>query len=63
MRWMLLTGCLLFAVPGLAQEKSTETAIAADSKTAELDAYIAKAMHDWNLPGLSIAVVKDGQSV
>ena len=35
----------------------------ADAQTAALDAYIEKAMADWKLPGLSIAVVKDGQTV
>lgn len=29
--------------------------------TAELDAYIEKGMRDWGIPGLSIAVVKDGE--
>jgi len=27
------------------------------------DAYVAKAVRDWNTPGLAIAVVKDGQVV
>jgi CubicO group peptidase (beta-lactamase class C family) len=27
------------------------------------DAYVAKAVRDWNIPGLAIAVVKDGQVV
>lgn len=34
-----------------------------EDRAAELDAYIPKAMADWNLPGLSIAVVKDGKPV
>ena len=31
--------------------------------TDSLDAYIAKGLKDWNLPGLAIAVVKDGKVV
>lgn len=30
---------------------------------ADLDAYIAKGLQDWNVPGLSIAVVKNGVPV
>src|SRR5690554_6415788 len=28
-----------------------------------LDAYVEKAMSDWEIPGLAIAVVKDGETV
>ena len=63
MRRILLAFCLLFAIPALAQEQPGTTLPDADEKTAELDAYIAKAMQDWNLPGLSIAVVQDGRAV
>jgi hypothetical protein len=33
----------------------------ADSRVAELDAYVAQAVKDWHAPGLAIAVVKDGR--
>ena len=32
-------------------------------KVAELDAYVAKAVKDWQAPGLAISVVKDGKLV
>ena len=32
-------------------------------KAQELDAYVAKAVKDWQAPGLAIAVVKDGKLV
>lgn len=35
----------------------------APDKTRELDAYVAKAVAAWKVPGLAIAVVKDGQIV
>jgi len=34
-----------------------------DAKASELDAYVAKAVKDWQAPGLAIAVVKDGRVV
>ena len=35
----------------------------ASSLDAEMDAYVAKAVKDWHVAGLSIAVVKDGRIV
>jgi CubicO group peptidase (beta-lactamase class C family) len=34
-----------------------------DPKATEFDAYVAKAVRDWQAPGLAIAVVKDGKIV
>lgn len=34
-----------------------------DAKAAELDAYVAQAVKEWQTPGLAIAVVKDGRVV
>lgn len=31
--------------------------------TDSLDNYIQQGMKDWNIPGLSIAIVKDGKTV
>lgn len=36
---------------------------AQSAKSDDLDAYISKAVKDWNVPGLAISVVKDGQVV
>jgi CubicO group peptidase (beta-lactamase class C family) len=36
---------------------------AAPAVTAQLDAFIARGMADWQIPGLSIVVVKDGAAV
>ena len=38
-------------------------AVAQRNSTAELDAYIARAVRDWGIPGLAIAVVKDDSVV
>jgi CubicO group peptidase (beta-lactamase class C family) len=55
-----LLACLLICLS--IQEmsaQSTEPAFIRDS----LDAYVQKGLKDWNLPGLSVVVVKDGQVV
>lgn len=35
----------------------------ADTLPPDLDAYVAQGMQDWKLPGLAIAVVKDGKPI
>ncbi len=35
---------------------------AAPLVSAGFDAYVAKSLHEWNVPGASIAIVKDGRS-
>lgn len=48
------------AVPAFAQQKSAQQA--ARDRAAELrdfDAFVARGMKDWNIPGLSVAVVKN----
>jgi CubicO group peptidase (beta-lactamase class C family) len=63
MRTLLLAACLFCASTGLVHAQSATPDVAVDAKAAELDAYIDKAMQDWKLPGLSIAVVRDGHAV
>ncbi len=53
----LLTGAALLLAPAVTHAQSN------DPKARELDAYVAKAVKDWNVAGLAIAVVKDGQVV
>lgn len=48
---------LLIALPCLAQDK------AATPNLSELDAFIANARSEWNVPGLAVAIVKDGKVV
>jgi CubicO group peptidase (beta-lactamase class C family) len=38
-------------------------AIAGDAPPADLDAYVARAMRTFNVPGVAIAIVKDGRVV
>ncbi len=61
MRVLLLSLCVLLScsVTDLARAQTERV----DARTAELEAYIDKAMDDWKLPGLSIAIVKDGETV
>lgn len=57
-KYLFSASCLLiFAISANAQ-KSTPSFIS-DS----LDAYVNQGMKDWNIPGLSIAIVKDGKTV
>lgn len=51
-----LTALLVLAVPLGAQQSLTRKPA---GFTPELDAYIAKAVRDWELPGLAIAVVRN----
>src|SRR5437764_14943152 len=34
-----------------------------DAKLREIDAYAEKARHDWKVPGLAIAIVKDDKVI
>lgn len=48
---------LLLTTLVLAQKKPA----AVDKKVQEFEAYILKGMREWEIPGLAVAVVKDGQ--
>jgi len=50
---------LLCALPPAARADNT----AADPRVRGLDAYVAKGVADWKVPGLAVAVVKDGRVV
>lgn len=58
LRTIVLAAVLLAAAPAVAQKKN-DAALA--KKVAAFDAYIQKTQRDWNIPGLSVAVVKDGK--
>jgi CubicO group peptidase (beta-lactamase class C family) len=55
------------AAPALAQDRAPRRpqrlAATAGSPLAGLDAYLAQALRDWEVPGLAIAVVKDDSVV
>ncbi len=53
---------IIFAALALGWSSSL-AAQAQDAKAAELDAYVARAVKDWQTPGLAIAIVKDGRIV
>jgi CubicO group peptidase (beta-lactamase class C family) len=53
---ILFTGCLLFITNLLAQDLRS---FIKDS----LDAYVEKALTDWQIPGVAVCVVKDGKVV
>ena len=56
MKYKLLSAFILVLV---LQSNAQQPAFITDS----LDSYIARGMKDWNIPGLSIAIVKDGKTV
>jgi CubicO group peptidase (beta-lactamase class C family) len=70
MRLPLLILCLLTSMGANAELKDAcpapQTPMSANqisSINTELDAYIRQGMHDWKIPGLSIAIVKNGVPV
>jgi len=53
---------LLLFIPAMVfAQKKTDPVLA--KKIQEFDAYVTKAQKDWEVPGLSLAVVKDGQVI
>jgi len=62
----LVMSALAVATPAAAQAVVAErppVAAPAPVDVAALDAYIAKARADWDVPGLAVAIVKDGKIV
>ena len=58
MTWRRVLALLFLAsVPASAQTNGQRDRI------RELDAYFAKAAKDWNVPGLAVAIVHQGQLV
>jgi CubicO group peptidase (beta-lactamase class C family) len=56
---IFLTGVVLFLAAAL--QASAGLPIPAKDPLKGLDAYVLKAMKDWELPGLAVAIVKDGR--
>jgi len=56
---VLMTALLTTAVPAPAAAQHAPRAV----DLAELDVYVARAVRDWRVPGLAIAVVKDDSVV
>ena len=55
-RWLLL---LLFLSSGTARAQPAQPAFVTDS----LDRYIQRGMANWQIPGLAIAIIKDGKVI
>jgi CubicO group peptidase (beta-lactamase class C family) len=55
-----LLALMLAGTTGLAQRKAPA---ATKVDLAQLDAYFEKAQKDWDIPGMSIGIVKDGQLI
>ncbi len=60
-RWLLGLLPVLFAPWALAAPSAHPQPVS--SPLQGLDAYVQQVMHDWHVPGLAIAVVKDGKVV
>jgi CubicO group peptidase (beta-lactamase class C family) len=56
--WLFPLLFLITAPPALAAQP-----VSAPDNLQGLDAYVQKVMRDWHVPGLSIAIVKDGKVV
>jgi CubicO group peptidase (beta-lactamase class C family) len=48
---------LLLAIPTLAHGQDS------DARLKEIDSYAAKALTDWRVPGMAIAIVKDDRII
>lgn len=60
MRIALLCLSVLLSVSGIAQKTAIQKPVS--QKTInEFDSYVERVMREWDVPGLSIAVVKDGK--
>lgn len=59
MRKPFVVACYLFLLSGSLNAQTQSPSFISDS----LDAYITQGLKDWNIPGLSIAIVKDGKTV
>ena len=55
LRLFLVSVLLVPVLPGLLSS--------AEVDVGKLSAYIAKAREDWSVPGLAVAIVKDGEVV
>src|SRR2546425_6239356 len=53
---IIIIACYLLPVHSFSQEQPSFI-------TDSLDNYIQQGMKDWNVPGLAIAIVKDGKAV
>ena len=52
----------IFIIQGLLNISFSQSTIQSFIKDS-LDNYITQAMHDWNIPGVAVCIVKDGQTV
>ncbi|MBS1542373.1 MAG: serine hydrolase [Bacteroidetes bacterium] len=59
MKQLLFFIALLLTLPGFAQKKAADI----DKKIAAFDAYVQASMRQWEVPGMSVAVVKDGKVI
>jgi CubicO group peptidase (beta-lactamase class C family) len=59
MRYIFVWICLIAFSSTAATAQITTPTFISDS----LDSYITKGLKDWNIPGLAIAIVKDGKTV
>jgi CubicO group peptidase (beta-lactamase class C family) len=59
MRKRLIFTCFIVVSISTVSAQNTTPSFISDS----LDSYIKQGLSDWNIPGLSIAIVKDGKTV
>lgn len=60
---LLLVALALIALPVLAPAKPRERPAGAALAAGELDAVVTRAMRAFEVPGIAVAVVKDGQTI
>lgn len=59
----LIVLCLLCSFLAVAQAKKSSKATTPADPLKDFDAYVARVMQDWHVPGAAIVIVKDGKVV
>ncbi len=58
-KFFVITMFIIHGLLNISFSQSTTRSFIKDS----LDNYITQALHDWNIPGVAVCIIKDGQTI